>query len=104
MGYQQNFLKAVVHSSKYAGGIDLAHLQAKQLSAKVTSVMKQVRAQTKIGTQFIIMVRWAQMCTGTSIPILEDPQLLPHLEGKWLKTVIEDLQEIKGKSTFTTCG
>eukprot|EP00957_Ditylum_brightwellii_P122953 9374916-Ditylum_brightwellii.AAC.1 len=47
MSYQHNFPKIVVHGSKYIGVISFTHLQAYQLSAKITSAMEHVYAATK---------------------------------------------------------
>eukprot|EP00957_Ditylum_brightwellii_P045616 3460046-Ditylum_brightwellii.AAC.1 len=43
------------------------------------------------------MVRWAQMCVGTSRIILEDTMSILHMEGKWFRVLIQDLQTIQGK-------
>eukprot|EP00957_Ditylum_brightwellii_P047828 3632948-Ditylum_brightwellii.AAC.1 len=97
MGYQRNFPKVVVYGSKYAGGIGFFHLQVYQLAAKVTGTMRHVRAQTKIGNNFIIMIYWAQICMGISTAVLDYEKDIPHLEGKWLKVFLQDLCTISGK-------
>eukprot|EP00957_Ditylum_brightwellii_P051987 3943285-Ditylum_brightwellii.AAC.1 len=96
MGYQQNFPKVVVYGSKYAGGIGYSHLQAYQLGAKVTGTMCHVQANTNLG-KIVIVVQWAQMCASTSVPVLEQGTDISHLEGKWLQSMLQDLQAIGGK-------
>eukprot|EP00957_Ditylum_brightwellii_P096616 7358705-Ditylum_brightwellii.AAC.1 len=68
MGYHFRFPKGVVYVSKFIGGIRMAHLQAYQLSAKITGAIKHIRAQTKIGQQCTILIRWAQIFAGTKTP------------------------------------
>mmetsp|Transcript_19658 Transcript_19658/g.28983 ORF Transcript_19658/g.28983 Transcript_19658/m.28983 type:complete len:108 (-) Transcript_19658:404-727(-) len=97
MGYQCNFPKAVIYSSKYGSRIGFTHLQAYQLSAKITGAMKHVLAQTNIGEQILIFMCWAQMCTGIGAPILSDPRTIPYLEGQWFRALLTNLRKIKGK-------
>eukprot|EP00957_Ditylum_brightwellii_P142909 10888641-Ditylum_brightwellii.AAC.2 len=97
MGYQQNFPKAVVYGLKYAGGISFTHLQAYQLGAKVVGARRHVQANTKLGGNFITIVHWAQMCASTGVTVLEQGTEIPHLDGKWLRSMLHDLHAIRRK-------
>eukprot|EP00957_Ditylum_brightwellii_P208090 15355818-Ditylum_brightwellii.AAC.1 len=61
------------------------------MSNKVLGAVKHVRMQSKIGNNFLIALKWAQVSVGTSVPILEDPDAIPHLEGRWIATLHEAL-------------
>eukprot|EP00957_Ditylum_brightwellii_P126663 9654710-Ditylum_brightwellii.AAC.1 len=37
------------------------------------------------------------MCPGTSVSVLEQGTDIPHLEGKWLQSMLQDLQATGGK-------
>eukprot|EP00957_Ditylum_brightwellii_P039124 2957913-Ditylum_brightwellii.AAC.1 len=43
------------------------------------------------------MLNWAQKSTGVQKPLLEDTTNLPHLEGKWLKHLRQDMITAKCK-------
>eukprot|EP00957_Ditylum_brightwellii_P109584 8358025-Ditylum_brightwellii.AAC.1 len=43
------------------------------------------------------MVRWAQLSAGTGTPSLEETRHLKYLEGKWLTTLLTDMQHIDYK-------
>lgn len=43
------------------------------------------------------MIRWAQVFMGTSTPILKETHDISHLEGKWIYTLIQAMQQIKWK-------
>eukprot|EP00957_Ditylum_brightwellii_P212036 15366885-Ditylum_brightwellii.AAC.1 len=82
-----------LHNKSKAGGIGLTHLEAAQMSAKVLGAVKHVRAQSKIGNKFLIALKWAQVSAGTSVPFFEDPDAVPHLEGRWIATLHEALDK-----------
>eukprot|EP00957_Ditylum_brightwellii_P147492 11231603-Ditylum_brightwellii.AAC.1 len=41
------------------------------------------------------MVRWAQICAGTSTHILQDTRPIPHMEGHWTEHLQEGMAYIK---------
>eukprot|EP00957_Ditylum_brightwellii_P002522 193091-Ditylum_brightwellii.AAC.1 len=47
------------------------------------------------------LMRWAQLCTGVSKPLLQQKGPIPHLKGKWLWQLQEDLNYIKGQIHLT---
>eukprot|EP00957_Ditylum_brightwellii_P178646 13607200-Ditylum_brightwellii.AAC.1 len=49
----------------------------------------------------MVLMRWAQLCTGLSKPLLQQTGPLPHLEGKWLRQLSKDLNYINGQIHLT---
>eukprot|EP00957_Ditylum_brightwellii_P090498 6891895-Ditylum_brightwellii.AAC.1 len=49
----------------------------------------------------MVLMKWAQLCTGISKPLLQKTGPIPHLEGKWLQQLQEDLHYIKGEIHLT---
>eukprot|EP00957_Ditylum_brightwellii_P090079 6860072-Ditylum_brightwellii.AAC.1 len=49
----------------------------------------------------MVLMKWAQLCTGVSKPLPQQTGPIPHLEGKWLRQLQENLQYIKGKIHLT---
>eukprot|EP00957_Ditylum_brightwellii_P163760 12467238-Ditylum_brightwellii.AAC.1 len=91
------FPSPVVFGSKFPGGIRFNHLRAAHLSGKICGTIKHVRAWTKTGQKNFVVTRWAQLSTGTSTPILEETRALLYLEGMWLASLLQDMQQIKCK-------
>eukprot|EP00957_Ditylum_brightwellii_P161713 12312276-Ditylum_brightwellii.AAC.1 len=67
------------------------HIGAHQFSAKVMGILRHLRATTKVGHTFLLMLNWAQKSVGVQKSLLEDTTDLPHLEGKWLKQLQQDM-------------
>eukprot|EP00957_Ditylum_brightwellii_P113466 8651143-Ditylum_brightwellii.AAC.2 len=91
LGYQHTFPYEIAFGSKYAGGIGLMHISAHQLSAKIMGTLRHVRAATKVGHKFMLMLNWAQKSVGVQKTLLEDMTNLLHLKGKWLKQLQQDM-------------
>eukprot|EP00957_Ditylum_brightwellii_P005329 406567-Ditylum_brightwellii.AAC.1 len=91
LGYQHNFPGDITFGPKLAGDIGCSHYLAVQLSKKVAGILKHVRANLKIGRNFLVLMRWAQLCTGVSSPLLQKTSPIPYLEGQWLQQLREDL-------------
>eukprot|EP00957_Ditylum_brightwellii_P180471 13747471-Ditylum_brightwellii.AAC.1 len=72
LGYQCNFPRTIAFRSKFVGGIGCLHFSAVQFSKKTLGIMRHIRAQSKIGKKFLVLIQWAQLCAGTTVPILED--------------------------------
>eukprot|EP00957_Ditylum_brightwellii_P073690 5599724-Ditylum_brightwellii.AAC.1 len=94
LGYQRNFPREIAFGPKNIGGIGCSHYSAVQLSKKVIGIIKHVRVKSKIGRKFMVLMKWAQLYTGVSKPLLQETGPIPHLEGKWL-------HYIKGKIHIT---
>eukprot|EP00957_Ditylum_brightwellii_P136756 10428269-Ditylum_brightwellii.AAC.1 len=60
-------------------------------------ILKHVRAATKVGHMFMLMLNWAQKSAGVQKPILEDMTNLLHLEGKWLNQLQQDMAMVECK-------
>eukprot|EP00957_Ditylum_brightwellii_P020765 1565621-Ditylum_brightwellii.AAC.1 len=97
MGYCRTFSSAVVFGSKFSGGLGFTNVTAAQTGAKICNAIQHVRAGTKTGQKFLIMVRWAQLSASTGTPILEETRHLKYLEGKWHSTLLTDMQHIDCK-------
>jgi hypothetical protein len=95
MGYNRSMPREVVYGPKYLGGIGLLDMFVEQGAAKVQYVLSQIRLQTPLGKVLLGQLKWAQITTGTSNPILEFPwERLPHLAGEaWITTLREYLVE-----------
>eukprot|EP00957_Ditylum_brightwellii_P108316 8263169-Ditylum_brightwellii.AAC.1 len=91
LGYEHTFPYDIAFGSKYTGGIGLTHIRAHQFSAKVMGILRYVQATTKVGHKFLLMLNWAQKSMGAQNPLLEDMTDIPHLEGKWLKHLRQDM-------------
>eukprot|EP00957_Ditylum_brightwellii_P173446 13205691-Ditylum_brightwellii.AAC.1 len=63
-------------------------------------ILRHVKAATKVGHKFMLMLNWAQKSVGVQKPLLEDTTNLPHLEGKWLKQVRQDMTTAEYKITL----
>eukprot|EP00957_Ditylum_brightwellii_P097519 7426901-Ditylum_brightwellii.AAC.1 len=50
-----------------------------------------------IGQTSLIMLQWAQLAAGTSVPVLEDADRLPYLEGSWIARIRDGLMTINPK-------
>eukprot|EP00957_Ditylum_brightwellii_P045971 3487179-Ditylum_brightwellii.AAC.1 len=85
LGYQCNFPREIAFGPKSVGGIGCSHYSAVQLSKKIIGIIKHVRVNSKIGEKSMVLMRWAQLCTGASKPLLPQTGLIPNLEGKWLR-------------------
>eukprot|EP00957_Ditylum_brightwellii_P059397 4509901-Ditylum_brightwellii.AAC.1 len=87
MRYSRTFPSAVVFGSRFSGGLGFTHVKAAQMGAKICNAIRHVRAGTKIGDKFLIMVRWAQLSAGTGTLILKETRYLKYLDVKWLGTL-----------------
>eukprot|EP00957_Ditylum_brightwellii_P119396 9108460-Ditylum_brightwellii.AAC.1 len=85
LGYQQNFPWDIAFGPKSVGSIGFSHYSAVQLIKKVIGIIKHVRVNSKTGKIFMVLMRWAQLCTGVNKPLLQQTRPIPHLEGKWLQ-------------------
>eukprot|EP00957_Ditylum_brightwellii_P090330 6879299-Ditylum_brightwellii.AAC.1 len=91
------FPSVVVFGSKFSGGIRFTHLRATHLRVKICCAVKHIRAWTKRGKNFVVVTRWAQLSMVTSTLVLEEARALLYLEGMWLASLLQDMQQIKCK-------
>ena len=78
----------------------MMNTNAEQVAAKINGTIKHVRAGTKVGEKFKMMMRWAQVSAGTGKSIFEESRELVHLEGRWIKQLIKEMQKIRCKITI----
>ena len=57
--------REVVFAPRCSGGVWLVVLRVAIWQAKITVVVKHLRANTNIGQLFIIVLRWLQLIAGT---------------------------------------
>eukprot|EP00957_Ditylum_brightwellii_P054829 4155353-Ditylum_brightwellii.AAC.1 len=46
-------------------------------------MIQLIQNDDQVGLTIAIMLRWAQICAGTSTHILQDTRPIPHMEGHW---------------------
>ena len=97
MGYQRTIPRGIVFGTKFSGGFGFTHIGAIQTAQKICGAVKHIRAQSKIGRKCIVMLRWAQVFLGMNVPVLEETRNVDHLEGRWIRTLLQDMQKIKCK-------
>ena len=97
MGYQRTIPRGIVFGTKYSGGLGFTHIGAIQTAQKICGAVKHIRVQSKIGRKCIVMLRWAQVFLGMNVPVLEETRNVDHLEGRWIRTLLQDMQKIKCK-------
>eukprot|EP00957_Ditylum_brightwellii_P170409 12971710-Ditylum_brightwellii.AAC.1 len=89
LGYHQNFPHAVGFGPEKYGGIGLQSIPGEQAVAKITFVIKHLRAENEIGKTIRTTIQWAQVMAGTKRQILEDTRPIPHLEGTYISHLRE---------------
>eukprot|EP00957_Ditylum_brightwellii_P122595 9349192-Ditylum_brightwellii.AAC.1 len=97
MGFHRSTPKAIVFATSKFLGVSLLLPKCEQLGAKINYVLQHIRSDRSIGLSIAIMLRWAQVCTGTSIHILRDTRPIPHLEGRWVKLLREGMNYIRAE-------
>jgi hypothetical protein len=83
LGFNATTPMAVVFAPLELGGIGFRHLFAEQGAAKTRHMLQQIRLNSLVGQNLVIMMQWAQVKAGISKPILLDtearlPQLSEH--------------------------
>jgi hypothetical protein len=83
LGFNATTPCAVVYAPLELGGIGFRHLFAEQGAAKMRHVIQQIRLNSLVGQNLVIMMQWAQTEAGISQPILLNttarlPQLAEH--------------------------
>lgn len=57
MGYQRTISRGIMFGTKFAGGLRFSHIGAKQSAQKICGAVKHIRANSKIGRTYIVMLR-----------------------------------------------
>ena len=92
MEYMKNFPLSIVFGSKVLKRLQLIHTTA----TRIWGVLKHIRSNTKTGKKFLTLIIWVQLSMGTK-NILEGLRDLTHVESKWTKGLIGDVQMIDCK-------
>jgi len=94
MGYNRFTARAAVFGPSPLGGIDLHRLYDRQGCGLITMFVKHWRDSGPVGAFLRHLVQWAQYIAGTSRPIMEDTEDLPHIPAhiiqatrKYMRTV-----------------
>ena len=101
MKYHHMFPQSIAFGPEHYGGIGLYSIDGEQAVAKITYVMMHIRANTSIGEELIMTLRWAQVNAGTQHLILQDTRPIPHLEGKYVRHLRECLHYLNAKLYIT---
>jgi hypothetical protein len=97
LGYISSFPRKILFGPKLFGGIGAKDLEAVQGIAMILVLIKHIRNGSTVGDAGEILIRWAQMMAGTSLPILVDNQDIPHIENKWIRKLREFLRVINAQ-------
>jgi hypothetical protein len=88
MGFNRTTPTAVAYGPTEFGGVGLRHLFSEQGTRKNQAILQQIRDNTNLGKTMIILLQWAQLVAGISLPIFIDTtRRLPHLKDElWIQT------------------
>ena len=102
-GYARSTPTAVILGPYYLGGAAFFHLIDDQGYGQLKLYVKFWRSPaSKPGKMLRVTMAWAQICVGTSVPIMQDTSTpLPHLEAEWLASLRQFLCDT-GASIETT--
>jgi hypothetical protein len=101
MGLPPTLPLEIVYGDKYFGGIGLLNLFAEQGMQQTLLLMRHVRANTTLGQQLIIAIRYYQLHAGIANSVLEDTQPLPYMRFPWINSLRQYLYQISGKIQMT---
>eukprot|EP00957_Ditylum_brightwellii_P058558 4440526-Ditylum_brightwellii.AAC.1 len=96
-GYNSTFPHALVSAPTQNLGMGLYHLKALHLASQVETLLQHIQMNNSIGQTVLIMLRWAQLAAGISVPVLEDTGRLPYIEGSWIASIRDGLITINAK-------
>lgn len=97
LGYPKSLSRTVVFGSRLYGGLEFGSLATTQGAGKVLLLMRHLRTPGQPHELALIVVDRFQYNAGVGYHVLEQAHTpLPHLEGVWIPTVREYLQEISG--------
>jgi len=96
-GYAKTTPFAIIHGPSEYGGSGFVNLMDTQTFLQIQQFVKHWRTPGEPGNMLRISMAWWQLVTGTSIPILSDPQQqLPHFdcESKYISSLRQALASI----------
>jgi hypothetical protein len=88
MRFNRTTPTAIAYGPPEYGGVGLRHLFSEQGTKKNQAILQQLRDNTNLGKTIQILLQWAQLVAGTSLPILMDTdRRIPHLKDElWIQT------------------
>lgn len=102
MGLPPTFPLELVYGDKYFGGIGLLILFAEQGMHQTLLFLRHVRADTSLGQQLIIAIRYYQLHAGISESALEYTAPLPYVNFPWIDSLRQYLYQASGILKMTT--
>jgi ribonuclease HI len=88
MGYNRNMPKEVVYGPVELFGVGLHDIFIEQGVKSVTMLVGHIRQDSDTGRMMRIELQWCQVQAGTSINLLEDPQVpIDYIETCWIMSV-----------------
>eukprot|EP00957_Ditylum_brightwellii_P008877 672542-Ditylum_brightwellii.AAC.1 len=96
-GYSSTFPHAIAFAPTPYLDMGLYHLKALHLASQVETLLQHIRMKDSVGQTALIMLQWAQLAAGTSVPVLEGAGRLPYIEGSWIANIRDGLITINAK-------
>ena len=82
---------AIRHGPTQLGGGGMVDLVTVRNTSKINHIIQHLCMGRNTGKMIKIALEWAQVIAGTTTPILEASEVLPHLTQPWIKRVHEFL-------------
>ena len=96
-GFNRNTKRDIVFAPTRYGGCGFTPLYLVQGEGQILQFIKHWRTESTAGNLLRITVSWVQLHLGTSWSFLQDTTTpLPHLPGRWLKSLRTFLGRIQG--------
>jgi hypothetical protein len=102
LGLPPTFPNGMVYGNQFFGGIGILLLFAEQGMNQTLLFMRHIRAQTELGKQIIIALRYYQLVTGLTESVLEDTRPIPYINIPWFDTFRQYLRNISGRIELST--
>ena len=97
MHYPKRLCHALVHGPRSLGGLEFSSLVTMQGSSKLTLLIRHLRTPGQPKSLSLKVIDRLQYTAGVGYHILEHTApILPQLEGVWMPTVRDYLQDIHG--------
>lgn len=88
MGYNNCMPREVVYGPKSLGGLGLHDYYVEQGIRQISALVGHVRQSSTTGNMMLLELQWCQMQAGTSILLLESPQIpIDYIETCWIMSI-----------------
>ena len=84
MGYNRKMPKAIRHGPLHLGGAGILNLETARHTCKINHILQHLRMGRATGKMIKIALDWAQLIAGTTTPVMEASEILPHLTEPWI--------------------